>query len=130
MQKKRKTKLFLLIPLALLVVLAILVVVNLPKPVESHNSSFNLNQIPDGTYTGKYDNGLVSATVEVAVQSHQIINVNILEHRTGMGSDAEQIVEAVVSQQSVEVDTVANATLSSKTILKAIENALTQQQGA
>ena len=41
-----------------------------------------------------------------------------------MESKAEKIVNDVISEQSSEVDAVSGATVSSKCIIKAIENAL------
>lgn len=57
-----------------------------------------MSQIEDGTYSGSYDNSL--------------------------GSAAEVITDTVVQHQSVEIDAISGATMSSKTILKAVENAL------
>ena len=48
----------------------------------------------------------------------------LLEHQTGLGGKAEAIIDQVIQNQSLEVDAVSGATTSSKTILKAIENAL------
>ena len=41
-----------------------------------------------------------------------------------MGEKAEVIIDKVMAEQSLEVDVVSGATLSSKCILNAIENAL------
>ena len=41
-----------------------------------------------------------------------------------MGNKAETIVDDVVDKQTLDVDTVSGATVSSKVILKSIENAL------
>ncbi|HCC37473.1 MAG TPA: hypothetical protein DEQ14_07570 [Treponema sp.] len=112
--------------LAALAIIAVAVFVNLPKPLSVSNASFNLADIADGVYTGECDNGLVLARVEVEIKSHAITGVRILEHRNGMGQSAEAIINEVVSRQSVEVDEVSGATMSSQTILKAIENALSK----
>ena len=110
--------------LTVLIVLAVAVTVNLPKPQHISDASFDLAMLPDGVYPGECDNGLVYARVEVEVRSHTIAHVRILEHRNGMGQAAEAIVDSVTGSQSIEVDAVSGATLSSQTILKAIENAL------
>ena len=57
-----------------------------------------------------------------------ITKVDLIGHQNGLGSDAETIVDAVVEQQSVEVDAILGATASSQTILKAVENALSEGQ--
>jgi len=123
-QKKRKS----IISIVAVIVLGLtaLVFLNLPKPVTTSNSSFNLAQISDGTYTGSCDNGLVKVRVEVIVENHAIVEVRLLEHDNGLGSAAEPITDIVVQRQSVEVDAISGATISSTTILKAVENALSK----
>ncbi len=112
--------------LAAVVVLIIIVAVNLPKSLSVSDSSFDLTAISDGIYEGECDNGLVYVKVEVEIQNHDIAGVQILEHRNGMGQPAEAITQAVVNSQSVEADAVSGATMSSQTILKAVENALSK----
>lgn len=127
MKQKVKPKLWFWVitgVLAVFVLLAAVVAANLPKPLQASDSSFDLNALADGVYEGECDNGLVFVRVEVEVLNHAIANVRILEHRNGMGQAAESIVNSVTSRQSVEVDTVSGATFSSRTILNAIENAL------
>ncbi len=130
MKTKRKRKLALLVMLGILTLLLVLCVVTLflPKPLNVANSKFNLTEIDDGIYQGECENGLVFAKLEVEVQNHEIVDVRILKHRNGLGSDAEAIVDSVISGQSIEVDAVSGATMSSKTILKAIEEALSNQE--
>ena len=106
--------------------LAILVFLKLPKPVTASDASFNLAQIADGTYPGSCDNSLVKVRAEVIVENHAIVEVRLLEHDNGLGSAAEVITDTVVQRQSVEVDAISWATISSKTILKAVENALSE----
>ncbi len=58
------------------------------------------------------------------VRNHEIVEIIILKHNHGRGSDAEVVPDRVVASQSLRVDTVSGATFSSIVILKAIENAL------
>ena len=81
--------------------------------------------LPDGTYRGSCSSGLVKATVDVVMEGGRIKNVVIVSHRCGRGKPAEAIVTEVVNAQSLGVDAVSGATMSSKVILKAIEVALT-----
>ncbi len=125
MKKKRRPRFWVgMGALAIVVILVVAVIFNLPKPQQVSDSSFDLTTFADGVYQGVCHNGLVSVSVEVDVRGHAITAVRILEHRNGMGKPAEVIVDTVVSSQSVEVDAVSGATMSSGTILKAIENAL------
>lgn len=80
--------------------------------------------VADGVYEGSYTMDPVKASVQVTVEDEKITYIAILQHETGLGEKAESIVQDVIDQQSLEVDAISSATMSSKVILKAIENAL------
>ena len=85
----------------------------------------NLSKVEDGVYKESYFyNEAMGATVVVTVMNHQIETIIIQEHKTGMGKKAEQIVNRVIDEQSLQVDAVSGATASSRIILKAIERVL------
>ena len=81
----------------------------------------------DGTYQGKADfkGTPINVIVDVVLQNHVITAVNIIKH-TGspIGKRAEVIVDRIIETQSLDVDIVSGATVSSKAILKAVEEAL------
>ena len=82
-----------------------------------------------GTYTGqaKGRNGTVS--VEVTVDGSKITAVKVLEHQetASIGSAAiEQIPGRIVSGQTLAVDAASGASLTSRAILSAAEEALTK----
>lgn len=81
--------------------------------------------LPDGTYSGEATIKPVIAKVTVTVAEGKIADVQVLEHQTGLGKKAEVITSEIVHQQSLQVDAVSGATLSSQAILKACEDALT-----
>ena len=87
-------------------------------------SDVDISAIPDGSYIGEYDVGLVYAKVEVNIESGRIADIFILEHRNGRGTTAESIVDSIISNQKIDVDSVSGATNSSTVIKKAIELAL------
>ena len=89
-------------------------------------SNPDLQTVKDGSYTGEYEAGPVKVKALVSVTNHTIITVKILEHRTGLGKKAETLTNIIVEKQSLNVDIVSGATLSSKVILKAVESALLQ----
>lgn len=89
----------------------------------------NLSAITDGSYVGTCSAGPVSARVEVMVANHRIQSINILEHDNGRGKPAESIVEDILSRQSLLVDDVTGATVSSRVLRKAVQNALSRPQG-
>lgn len=84
----------------------------------------NLRDIKDGSYTGEYSTGPVKAVVKVLIEDHRIIDIIIEQHQNGMGKKAEKIVEEIINQQSLKVDVISGATLSSNVIRKAVEEAL------
>lgn len=83
-----------------------------------------LVKVADGVYVGDYGVFPVLATVEVTVRDHQIASARILKHQNGQGSAGEAVVDRAVKANSLQVDTVAGATYSSKVLLKAMEDAL------
>lgn len=84
----------------------------------------DLSAIDDGTYTGSYTSGPVSAEVSVTVADHSITQISLDKHTHGQGASAETIPGDVVTAQSLEIDGVSGATYSSKVILLAIRDAL------
>ncbi|MEX1307708.1 MAG: FMN-binding protein [Eubacteriales bacterium] len=89
--------------------------------------SIDMTQIEDGTYTGMYENGRWSNTVTVLVEDHRIIDIEILD----TGNDSQiavlnQVTGEVIDQQKVDIDSLTGATATSKSLQKAIENALEQ----
>jgi uncharacterized protein with FMN-binding domain len=86
----------------------------------------DLQKVKDGTYIGEYSAGPVKVKAQTTVKSHVITAVKILEHRNGRGQKAEAITANIISAQSLNVDAISGATLSSKVILKAVEVGLEQ----
>lgn len=80
--------------------------------------------IADGEYEGEYDLSLVYAKVKVTVHQGRIDKIEILKHDNGNGKIAESIIDEVIKEQKLGVNTVSGATASSKALLKATENAL------
>ena len=84
----------------------------------------DLAALADGAYDGAYSIQPVSVKVKVSVENQEITDVEILEHFCGFGQKAETLTKEIVERQSLQVDAVSGATVSSKCILKAVENAL------
>lgn len=127
---KKKTKV--LIGIGLIVVLAGLGAMLALNHIENNLNSLSKLNIPkmdltnakDGTYSGSYDAFPVSAQVEVIVQDHKIIRIDLVDHVTGQGQAADSLPASVTDSQSLQVELVSGATYSSVVILKAIEDAL------
>lgn len=91
---------------------------------ETTFEKINISDIPDGVYIGEYDVDFIYAKVEVTVKNGEVSNINILEHRHERGETAEAIINKIVEEQKIDVDTISGATNSSIVIKKAVENAL------
>lgn len=124
--KTIKIKHLILLIIALFVILAVRVffgTVNEAKNLEVKN--IELANIKDGTYRGESRLDPVLVVLDVIVKDHKISDINIIEHRNGLGGKAEKpVIDAIKESGKINVDTVAGATISSKTIMKAVENAL------
>jgi uncharacterized protein with FMN-binding domain len=96
-------------------------------------SPVDLSQVPNGIYLGSWKIFHVEVSVSVAVKDHQVVAIDVLEAgasgNSGEGkTNLETLSERIIGQQSVQVDTVSGATATQKAFLKAVEEALTQQQ--
>ena len=111
--------------LALLLAAGKIVLGNMVREVRNISVAMpDLSEVPDGRYAGEYTVGPVHVKVEVVVRQHQMEEIVILQHDNGLGSAAESIVGEVIAGQNLDVDAVSGATVSSKCILKAVEDAL------
>jgi uncharacterized protein with FMN-binding domain len=125
MMMKKKILIILLCTILFALIGASLYLKTLVNDVNSITvSNLNMANITDGIYVGEYSITPVYVEVEVSVTEHKITNIKIIEHENGLGGKAEKIVDNVISRQSLEVGAVSGATVSSKCIIKAIENAL------
>ena len=79
-----------------------------------------LDTVADGTYE------TISAKVTVIVKDNEIKKITLDEFETDKGEAAADIVDTIVSDQSVMVDDVTKATDSSRVIKLAVLNALGQ----
>lgn len=87
-----------------------------------------IRNLSDGEYQGSYQVYSIEADVRVYVESAEITRID-LSHQHERGYNAEEITDRVIEQQSLDVEAVSGATHSSKVILKAIDLALTEEQG-
>jgi len=81
----------------------------------------------DGIYRGSYDlSGTpVNVILDVTIQNHKITKIEIVKHSCSpIGKKAEKIIDQIIAVQSLDVDAISGATASSKSIIKAVEDAL------
>jgi uncharacterized protein with FMN-binding domain len=84
----------------------------------------DLSKISDGVYAGSFKKGRFSYSVEVAVKDHRIQAAKPTDPKQVTSAIIEQIFARIVQDQSVRVDTVSGASLTTKAVCKAAENAL------
>jgi len=85
--------------------------------------SINVSELKDGVYMGEYDYKRWENQVEVTVENGEITDIRLIDgfkHQEAI----VKIYERVLMRQSLDVDTVSGATVSSNAYLKAIEIAL------
>lgn len=130
MNKKTKT---IIIVTAVVILLATAMVVfyfqfkeSIKKIDELVINNVDLTTIEDGEYQGKCEYPPINVEVKVTVLNHQITKIVIVKHDNGRGESANEITNDVIDSQSLDVSYISGATHSSKVILKAIENALSQ----
>lgn len=82
--------------------------------------------LADGVYTGAAETLLVKAGVEVTVQGGALCQIRITRHDNGLGGAAEKTVQTMVAENTLAVDAVSGATVSSKVLQSAVYDALTR----
>jgi uncharacterized protein with FMN-binding domain len=146
MMKKRKGKLKMWIAIVVLGVIgAVLlggILITGPARNEIKNltiADLNFKTLRDGTYVGNYAGSKDhsrDAEVQVTVSSGKVTDIRILKGAldeqgkpakiSAMGVTIENLFSDVIDTQSLQVDVVSGATLTSKAHLKALESALAQ----
>lgn len=94
----------------------------------SSSSSTTSSLFKAGTYTGTSENGRNgSVTVEVTLSDDKIESITVGENSetAGVADPAiERIPQEILDSQSLSVDTVTGATITSKAIIEAVSNAI------
>ncbi len=84
----------------------------------------DLSKLADGVYTGRFHKVRWTYEVEVTVENHKIVGIVVL-NKVGDGGLGEKAAEEIIANQSVLIDAVSGATVTTKALQKAVENALT-----
>ena len=88
------------------------------------NTFIEVKNIPDGSYKGHSELGPVIVDVNVIIKDGKIENIELLKHQNGFGNAANSIVKNMVQKNTYNVDAISGATVSSKVIINAVNNAL------
>jgi len=87
----------------------------------------NLIAIEDGNYLGEKDISGFIYKVEVSMNSHVISDIQILQNRkSSYARYAEAVIPRIIKNQNANVNAITGATTTSKALMKAVENALSQ----
>jgi uncharacterized protein with FMN-binding domain len=91
--------------------------------------SVDFSKLSDGTYHGAYEGGMHkwrANECQVTVSSGKVTDIELVVSQDpgGKNTQHQELYDRVINAQSLQVDTVSGATLTSKAYLKAIENAL------
>lgn len=87
--------------------------------------NIDISQVPDGVYPGEYSGNRFANKLEVTVADGKISDIAIVKDMMVVIPDvSSKLFDEVKSEQSLQVDAVTGATVSSKAYLKALENAL------
>ena len=86
---------------------------------------FDLSAVPDGTFRGESSFGSFTCRVDVTVKNHTIEAIEIVDSGKGQDSpEGRATIKKVLDEQTPYVSAVSGATISTKTFLRALENAL------
>lgn len=98
------------------------------KTMAMEIAGVDLDKVADGTYQGSHPVGIMKYVVDVTVKDHKIASIDIVEAFSGNehSRKGQAILDTVVANQSLEVDVITGATVTSKAYLAAIRDALTK----
>jgi uncharacterized protein with FMN-binding domain len=92
----------------------------------------DFGRLNDGTYIGVYEGGMYKwreNEVRVTVSSGKVSSIVVLRHKENRKPEfTDELFRRVIEAQSLQVDAISGATLTSKAYLKGVENALLQAQ--
>lgn len=96
------------------------------ETIDSSQITFSGAELKDGTYEGSAEGYKSTITVSVTVASGKVTNIEVVEENDtpDFFERAKNIIDTVLNQQSMDVDTVSGATYSSRGILQAVADAL------
>jgi uncharacterized protein with FMN-binding domain len=85
----------------------------------------DLSMFADGEYEGHYDHGRFSNTVVVTIKDQKIVDIKFTETVEFDWPEVRiALINAIIEKQNIDIDTISEATATSKAYLKSIEKAL------
>jgi uncharacterized protein with FMN-binding domain len=98
-------------------------------------NAVDFSKLTDGTYHGVYAGGIYkwrANECQVTVSSGKVADIQLAVSQDpgGKNTQHQELYDRVIRAQSLQVDTISGATLTSKAYLQAVENALIPAQHA
>ncbi|HSR32771.1 MAG TPA: FMN-binding protein [Anaerolineae bacterium] len=98
-------------------------------------NAVDFSRLTDGTYHGAYEGGMYKWRVnecDVTVTNGKVTGIQLVGSNDpgSKNTQHEVLYDRVIEAQSLQVDTITSATLTSKAWLQAVENALLKAQHA
>jgi uncharacterized protein with FMN-binding domain len=143
MKRKGKIRMLIIIPVILVTTAALVlgggVLFTAGERREAKNlpiDNINFKQLNDGVYVGEYEyegrSGLWKANnnkVQVTVSAGKVNDIKLLEQKgKQVPQYTDKLYDSVIKAQSLQVDTISGATITSKAYLKSVEDALEKAQ--
>ncbi len=96
------------------------------KPTEPQGNTYPEGSLIDGAYQGEATGFGGKIAVTVVVKGGKIAEINVDSHRETLSyyNKASKILNQIVEKNSTNIDTISGATVTSKGLLSAVENAL------
>ncbi len=96
-------------------------------------NAVDFGRLKDGTYHGSYAGGMYkwrANECDVTVDGGKVTDIKLVASKdAGRGTTPHEVLfERVIQAQSLQVDVISSATLTSKAYLQCVENALLQAQ--
>ena len=96
-------------------------------------NAVDFRKLNDGTYHGAYAGGMYkwrANECDVTVANGKVTGIQLTSTKDPGSKNTQhlELYDRVIKAQSLQVDTISSATLTSKAYLKAVENALDQAQ--
>lgn len=91
-------------------------------------NNIDFKNLKDGVYIGEYEGGMYkwrANKVQVTVSKGKVTDIQILEDKEKQTKEfTGKLYNRVLDEQSLQVDTISGATITSKAYLKSVEDAL------
>ena len=92
----------------------------------------DFSNLKDGTYKGTFDGGMYKwreNEIQVTVENGQVTSIQVLKHKENRSQEfTDKLFNRVIQSQSLKVDVVTGATMTSKAYLQGVENDLKEAQ--